>query len=438
MQPHGEIILANLKKSVEILKLHALRAPQRDLCVRFAQDGNSIFIDCGDEIRSMIEVNSRGWRVMPQQTPLFLRPTHQRPLAPPTVNGNDNFVKLFDFINLPNEQDQFLLGTWFLSAMLPNVSSPILLVVGPQGAGKTTICRWIRSVIDPSVVPTLGLNNTNAHHVFLHHAVPCFENVSYFDRSTADQFCRAVTGNGVERRKLYTDCNSVIYAYRRAIIINGLVIPSLRPDFLDRCLVLKCSRFEKFGSLKELDQQFASAAGDILGGLLDLMVKTLQLRDTTPPATEFRMADFATLGRALATGLGHPYEYFDTAYSNNILQINQDIAEGNLVARLLRDFVRSHPLEKPWIGPLEELDSSLRATAKRLNIKLDRASYPGSPRWLSTKLSELSTVLRDVGVNVHQLKRTNTSRPWKISQLDCNGTVDLSLINQHLQGETND
>lgn len=227
-------------------------------------------------------------------------------------------------------------------------------------------------------------------------------------------FCRAVTGNGVERRQLYTDSDQKLYSFRRPIIINGLDTPSIRPDFLDRCVIVNCRRMKKFVTLQKLDREFEAARPRLLGAMLDLLVKTLSLHSSTASANEFRMADFAHFGRAVAKALGKTSKDFDRAYRLNIRQQDCKILEDSPMVRAVEKFAEKYSSDKPWKGSAGELLDKLRYTAHVLSDANVKADLPKSARWLSSRLSDLATALATKSVVVERVPRTNSSRGWKV------------------------
>lgn len=173
--------------------------------------------------------------------------------------------ELFEFIPSETPEERFVMTVWLLGALHAGIPNPMLVFVGQQGSAKTTRTRRLRSLLDPSVTPVLGdLEMSNLLLTLQHRAVPCFENISQFNRREVDMFCRAVAGNSVERRKLFTNADQALYSFRRSMIINGIDTPNTRPDFLDRCLIIHCKRMDNFQTLHELDRQFAIACPKIL------------------------------------------------------------------------------------------------------------------------------------------------------------------------------
>ncbi|MBL9164642.1 MAG: hypothetical protein JNL18_18080 [Planctomycetaceae bacterium] len=428
--------LKDLQKAVKQLELFAVRSGRKRLESRLTSEDQQVLVDLGDEQWQMIAVDKVGWSVVPQRRPHFFRPAHQRPLVNPVAGGSVD--ELFEFTPVNPLGDQLLLLAWLLSAFVLWVPSPILLLTGSQGSGKTTRSRWLRSLVDPSEVPVLGeIEMRQLVQTFAYHAVACFENVSTFNRPVSDQFCRAVTGDGVERRKLYTDSDSVLYSFRRAILINGLTIPSERPDFLDRSIVLEFNRPAEFKTASELDQAFKAASGRILGALLDLLVKTFGLLESMPPASEFRMADFARFGRAVAVALGRTTHDFDTAYRDNIRRVRQQLLEEHLLGRLLREFATSFTESRPWTGIVSELLDSLCSHAKRKGLPRVESELTKSKSKLSRELEDLQEAFLQEGIVLKRLKRTSGKRAWEIFAQAPPSTVNVAAIQHRLEGGNN-
>jgi hypothetical protein len=404
---------SRVKQAIEILELDAYQSPMVNLENRRASKQGVSFIDLGDPEWNMIKVGPDRWDITSQEMPMFCRPQHLRTLPRPERGGDID--QLFRFVPAENPQEKLLMMAWLLAALHAGIPSPILVFTGQQGSAKTTRTRRIRSLLDPSVTPVLGdLEMSNLFLTFQHHAVPCFENVSQFDRRAADMFCRAVTGNGVERRRLYTDSDQVLYSFRRSIIINGIDIPSMRPDFLDRCLIINCKRMENFQRLNELDRQFEEASPRILGAMLDVLVKTLRVLPSTPSAAEFRMADFAHFGRAVAIALGRQPSAFDEAYRLNVRRRNLELLDDAPMVRLLKRFSRNYSAAKPWIGSVLTLLDELQTMAAINGDANGMKDLPKSGRWLSSRLSEMTSALKSIGIIVEKLQRTHDQRAWKV------------------------
>ncbi|MEO2026131.1 MAG: hypothetical protein ABGZ23_09620 [Fuerstiella sp.] len=388
-----------LKKVVENLEFLAFEGEQH-LNLRVAAEGDTLFIDRGDPDWTQIIVSKNGWQVSPQDRPRFRRAVHMRAMPDPVPGGD--YTALDRFIPCKSRLHRLLILTWMLSTFYPLVATPMLLFTGPKGAAKTAISRRLRGLVDPSVIPVIGeFDAAELFLTFQNHAVPLFENVSGFKRNVAEMFCRAVTGTGIERRKLFTDADSVIYEFQRAIMINGIHSPSQRPDFLDRSIEIRFDQLESYGQLSELDADFEASKPGILGGLLDVLVSALQKLATVNSPTEFRMADFARFGRAVAMAVGLPETDFDKAYRENIDMQSHDMLDDCPTSRVLREFAAKYSADKPWRGTMDELLNDLIKLLKcDSSIHVRVKDLPGSARWLSSEVAGKAKDLFKVGIVV--------------------------------------
>ena len=429
----------HLAEAVRTLQLKSHIAERCELSNRFCSGDDTVLIDLGDDSWEMISISAnKEWEILGHKTPCFYRFNHQRPLPRPVAGGSIDDI--FKFLPIRDDSQQLLMTSWMVSAIDPRIPTPMLLLLGEQGAGKSTSTRRIRNLIDPSETELLGdVDQSNLFRTFQSHAVPAFENVSQISRLGADMFCRAVTGTGVERRQLFTDAEQVLFRYRRPIIINGISLPSDRSDFLDRCLVFNLERFDKFQTLQDLDRMFEAAHPKLFGALLNLLSAALAAVPSTPPADEFRMADFATFGRTVTTALGKNWEEFDKAYRENIEHLNGEVLEGFPRIRLLKKAAQGSSEQNPYEPTADELLTKLRSIAKDTGDALAERDLPKSARWLSTWLSEMSCLLATYGIIVIKLPRTNSKRRWKMFTTESSTVRDTTdALNQDKNGGTND
>ena len=81
-----------------------------------------------------------------------------------------------------------------------------------------------------------------------------------------------MTGRGFDRRKLYTDKESIILSVKRPIVFTCLHLPTTRADFLDRSMILDLERVlpETRRDLRTLEAEFEAARPRLFGALLGL------------------------------------------------------------------------------------------------------------------------------------------------------------------------
>lgn len=200
--------------------------PQISLFNRFAEQGGSVFIDlCDDEWRA-VQITSEAWTILDKPPILFRRYAHQQALPEPERGGD--LAELQSFLNLRNQDERHLIEAWLATVPFSAAPRPALMPHGPHGAAKSTLARALKSLLDPSATDTIDLGRDPAAlaQVLDHNAVPIFDNVTGISTWVGDMLCKAVTGGGFSKRELYTDADDVILAFKRALIVTGINIPT--------------------------------------------------------------------------------------------------------------------------------------------------------------------------------------------------------------------
>ncbi|VTR93415.1 Uncharacterized protein OS=Ruminococcus sp. CAG:108 GN=BN462_00245 PE=4 SV=1 [Gemmata massiliana] len=368
---------------------------------------DELWVDLTDDRWRAVRVTPGAWQVVERPPILFQRFAHQCPLPDPDAAGD--LAELLDHLpQLAGEHDRLLLLAWVAAAWLP-IPRPILIFTGTHGAAKSTATAFLRRVLDPSRAELLGKDaRGDLPLTFQKHAVAAFDNVDALVPPEADLCCQAVTGRAIARRQLYTDADEFIFSFRRAVIINGLRLPTNRTDFLDRCLILDLERIapERRVSGRRVEQGFELARPRIVGGLLNTLARAMQLLPGVSDASLGRMADFHHWGRAVALALGRTADAFDAAYRVAEGRQKRGAAENTLAQALLL-FART---TMRWEGPATELYERLIETAQNRQLRRTPEFWPDSPVGLGRVLKQLGETLADYGVTVTPLRRTTTRR----------------------------
>jgi hypothetical protein len=227
-----------------------------------------------------------------------------------------------------------------------------------------------------------------------HHAVVSLDNLSSMPAWASDALCRATTGGGYQKRQLYSDDEDITYYFRRVFILNGISIPATAPDLLDRSISIEFTRIDKKQRKKisKLRKAFEKDLPDILGGILDVMVKVIERRDEELDEHP-RLADWYGLGHVAADVLG-VRDAFVKAFNVSEAQQHREVVESHAVSELLLEFLED---KDSWEGKTSDLYSELTKIAEERRIKKE---WPKSASAFGKKLKKLSHNLAEVGIIV--------------------------------------
>src|SRR5690606_17331555 len=108
-----------------------------------------------------------------------------------------------------------------------------------------------------------------------------------------------VTGDGLVRRKLYTDGDLAVISFRRVVLLTSIDPGALRGDLGERLLLADLELIPELNrrTETELDSLFVERWPRLFGALLDALAATMTKLPVVSPKRLPRMADF---GRVLA------------------------------------------------------------------------------------------------------------------------------------------
>ncbi len=309
-----------------------------------------------------VEIDAEGWRIVNRPVPKFRRSRGSQPLPEPERGGS--LDELRGFLNI-DDDGWVLIEAFLVSALRPALPCPILVAKGEQGAGKSTACRVISSLIDPRTSALRGAPREVRDLVAAarNSWLVCFDNLSHLPQDLADAACRLATGGGFGGRELYSDYDEAIFDATRPLVFNA--IPDLgatRPDFLDRSLIIDFRDIEPKARRDERQfwRDFEAARPRVLGGLLDAVAIGLRRLPALALGQLPRMADFASWASACEEGLGIDRGEFLMVYQANRADARDLALESSPLHEPLRELAR-----EGFRGTTAELPSSSEQHGRR-------------------------------------------------------------------------
>ena len=361
---------------------------------RVAPQNECIYYSLSNDDWEAVKITGDGWETICEVPILFRRQPHQTAQMIPQISGS--VMDVFKFINIKRDDHKLLFLVWLVSCFIPDFPHPILYLYGPQGSAKSTTSRLLKRIIDPSKIDTFEVPKDQKELVQLlsHHWCLMFDNVSHLSSEMSDILCRAVTGSGFTKRELYSDDSVVIYNFKRCISINGINLMAVKADLLERTLLIELERVSKDERKNEQDlyREFDAMLPGILGGIFDIVSKTIKIRPTVVLPEAPRMADFAMWGYAISEALEYGGEKFMECYYRNINQQTDEVIADSFEASFMVSLVNQYGY---WEGSASKL---LKLMEQSPDLDSKHRELPKNSQALSHKLKTLKATLDDAGV----------------------------------------
>jgi len=293
-----------LSDAMAVLEGMAQEADPRELYLRVAQHDDALWLDLGDATGRAIRIDGSGWTVEDTVPVLFKRTSLNTALPEPEHGDLD---ELWGWVNTP-ASDRPLILAYLVAALYSNAPHPVLGLFGEQGCAKSTTTKVIVSLIDPSPVPIRKAPRDAEAWVTAAAGswMVGLDNLSDINAWLSDSLCRAVTGEGDVRRRLYTDAEHQVFSFRRCLILNSIDAGALRGDLAERMLPVHLEPIPEDHRLaeEELWPAWHEAHPRLLGAVLDLAARVARVKPEVSLPSKPRMADFAKVVAAVDRVLG--------------------------------------------------------------------------------------------------------------------------------------
>lgn len=364
---------------------------------RLGWKGNCHYLDMANDKGEMIEITAQGWRVTTEPHVWFVRSKDMAPFPTPKSGGSIELLR--KYVNFGKDNMNFVLLVGGLLALhYPKHSQLVMSFSGEHGSAKSTLCKMICSLVDPSSSPVKKLPGSERDFAILAKSTRLlvFDNISSMTNRQSDMICRAVTGSSFTTQKLRTDTEQINLQYTSPILLNG--IPDLmgNPDLLDRSLIFHLPPIPP-NQIKDEDDFWAEFEQDrpyILGALLDAMVSGLAYHKDVNLTHSTRIKHLIKFVTAAEPALGWPQGTFLKALLQNKTNLLTGDALDNVLGLAVHHLMHSHD---EWIGTPNELLQELMSDSPML---AKYPEFPKSPQQLSPHLKRLIPGLRLLGIHI--------------------------------------
>jgi hypothetical protein len=378
------------------------------------RDTQVLYLDVCDSDGTVIRIDRSGTRVDDAPT-AFRRSRTSAPLPWPAegVAGAADLEVLWELVPVCKADRPIVLGL-LLVAWMTGTAQPIVLLVGPQDAGKTSTGRFLLSLVDPTTNErggTMPKDEREWKARVSNTRVVLVDNLSTITAETSDLLCKVATGGEATSRALYTDDEAHISNLKVPVWLTSIDPGVLRNDLASRIVPgeLEALTAERRVAESELAARQDEARPTITHGLFWLMSEVLKLwPDINKQNLEHRMGDYAIIVRCIDEVLG-------TEGSKRLVEhardLAEDVIEGDPIAQILLKLVEKAegagddlPTDVTTEALLERCNT-LRQQMTGIGYHAGDKSWPRTPKVFSSRLMRIEpALLKAHGVKVVRRK----------------------------------
>ena len=397
------------RNAISLLRSQAIHngTPHETVYNRIAMTDEAIYYDLATPDWKFIKITKEGMEIVDynENMPVFVRKQQQKEQVKPLSVERDALDDLVKLLRI-QDKDRQIFKIHLISMFLEAYPIPLMIILGEHGSIKTTIAKSVKRIIDPSGENISSLP-TKIEDLILHLAnryLANFDNVSGINDEVSDILCKAITGEGQSKRKLYTDADEIIFSYRRKLVLNGIFPYLDRTDLRDRMIryeTLPVKDTERI-SESEFNKHLAEIVPYTLNQIFQTLQKALVSHDSIKTELKYqpRMADFAIYGECISRALNYKPFSFVESYKQKIEDDVLDIVESYPIIQLIEIIMKE---KTKYEKTVSEFYREIYGLAEMEGIEIDskkRIRFPSSANKIKPHIERLKPNLRSLGLDV--------------------------------------
>jgi hypothetical protein len=342
-----------------------------------------------------------GWNLQQIPNNPFERNGFELPYScdPDTPRSNwDDLRKLIPAIDL-NEINKVIL--FLIVCLIPEISRPSLMLVGPGGIGKTTVAEFLQQFVGPTSVGVSDLNeeHRNIYATLKASYIPAFDNITRISQPESDILCRAITGSAIPQQKFYHQDEIFMVKIKRSWIGTAVSAPGRAPDLLSRLFTVRLDAVETKRH-KGLTRAINEITPGIQALIFDCLSAGLKNRDniTIIPDKLHRFDEAHLISLGMAELLKLSETTINQLWLDSEAAQHGEALDKSPYTEPFLDFMKAQPGGK-WTGIQTTLLKSLKKFTKKIDDYSD-VEWPTTPIKLSEKLNVIEASLRTRGIKM--------------------------------------
>ena len=350
--------------------------------------------DLNNDAHEYVKITPSGWCITKNSKHKFLKRNAMGMQVSPKQTDHDLLSLLKPFLNTDRD-GQIIFATWITQAYCMGNHSA-MIIMSPQGSGKSTLTRMARSIVDPSRLDAVVMSQKkdDLFALLSNNYFVAFDNTDELSKDTSNILCSAITRATMAKRLLYTTNELGVYELHNTLVLNGLDIMPKESDLASRCLLLKLNSISPKARkpLAEIEANFAIALPEILGAIFNTLSKAMTIIENIHPQEMPRMADSYKEMLAIAIAMGISEQEFSRIYRENLAQIDKERSNIAIVEAICEYMTSSLVKGRAVEGTVSSLYSKIYSSYSGT-----KSNLPQAPHAFGKKLRQESRVLEAAG-----------------------------------------